>query len=647
MVLLIITAVFAIMPLAVSRAQEVLPEGASKKTWKSFQSALTAFREGEFDKCVRLSEAVVEDSPAFADGYILYGDCLLETGSLEGAARSYRLAMQFRPESPVVVMGLLANTLFRMEEYAEAASWYDSLISLPVNPELSKTYWKRREICLFRQEAMEHPLDYNPVNLGTGINTSAEEYVNAISTEEKSIVFTRRYLAEDPAAAPVKERLVEDFFSSSQLDSSWQPAVRLGYPVTTEGDAGGICYSPDGRFLFFTACFRPDSRGSCDLYYSERIGGQWSQPRNMGELVNSDHWDSQPSLSPDGRTLYFASNRVGSIGSSDIWKTELDFSGNWARPVNLGRPVNTSEAEMAPFMHYDNTTLYFSSSGHLGMGGSDLYKTTREARGWSVPQNLGYPLNTGKDELVIVINPQGTIGYYSAELPGGQGKYDIYRFEVPPEVRPVAVTYLKGTVIDAMTGKPLSAHFELFDISGNSLVIKSESDPVDGGFLICIPANRDYALNVSRTGYLFYSDHFALLENQRPGEPYLKDIRLSPVTQGEVTVLRNIFFKTDEYELKAESEVELKKIVDFLASNPGLDIEIGGHTDNTGTVEHNEWLSSERARAVYDFLIGQGVNAERLSYKGYGFSVPVASNETEEGRSLNRRTEMKIVTVSH
>jgi hypothetical protein len=440
-----------------------------------------------------------------------------------------------------------------------------------------------------------------------------------------------------------EKEFVEDFFYADLAAGSIADAVKLNYPPGKDDDAGAICISPDGRLLFFTACFRADSYGSCDLYFSEKTGDTWSMAKNMGAHINSASWDAQPSVSPDGKTLYFASNRKGGAGSSDLWKTERMPDGTWGKPVNLGIMVNTPDAEMAPFIHHDNQSLYFSSKGHPGMGGADLFKSDRKTGSWGQPVNLGYPINSKADELVVIVNPQGDQGYISSNSLEGEGGYDIFMFGLHEAARPVPVSYLKGKVYDRMNGTPLEAGFELIDIELDSAIITANSDRHSGEFLVCLPVNRNYALNVSCSGYLFFSERFPFSEITTRMDPVIKDIPLEKLAVGKTMVLRNIFYETDQYQLKSISFPELDKLVEFLVSNPSLRIEIGGHTDDQGTAVYNDELSSNRARAVFDYLLEMGINEERITYKGYGESIPFASNETDEGRALNRRTEITIV----
>jgi tetratricopeptide (TPR) repeat protein len=615
-------------------------EKGSPKAVKYFEKAKEYLQKGEWEDCKSELKKTIQADSTKADAYIMMGDVLLETGNPQEAAWQYAKALKFNPEHEDIVIGLVANTLFSLERYAEAIPYYEKILAIPGIDAGLKAYTEEKvSEARFRKDLMDHPVSFDPVDLGPAVNSNADEYINALAADGSGIYFTRRTKNTGNSGRDFNE----DFYFAGFHGDSLEMAAKLNYPPGKENDAGGLCISPDGRLLFFTCCFRADRIGSCDLYFSEKTGDKWSAAKNMGRVVNTESWEAQPSISPDGKTLYFASNRNGGKGSSDIWKTERAADGSWSKPVNLGSPVNTASSEMAPFIHYDNKTLYFSSGGHQGMGGADLFKSTREANSWSNPQNLGYPINSADDELVIVVSPEGNLGYISSfDKSSGMG-YDIFRFEMSDVIKPDPVTYLKGKVYDRDSGIPLGAKFTLIDIASDSIIIESVSDRINGEFLVCLPGNRDYALNVSCNGYLFYSDHFPLSEIKTSLDPVLKDIPLEPVAIGNSMILRNIFYETDQYVLKPESYPELNELFDFLKANPSLRIEVGGHTDNVGTAAYNVELSTNRAHAVSLYLENAGLDASRVTFKGYGESKPVGNNETEEGRAMNRRTEITII----
>jgi hypothetical protein len=611
----------------------------SKKAAKYFENAKYYYDLGRWEDCKTALSKVIKTDSTFTDAYILFGDVLLETGKPGEAVYSYRKALQFNPKEKEEIQELLANTLFNLERYGEAISEYELILSnTDLKPDLKSEALNKVNLARARKKLIDNPVSFNPLNLGSGVNTAADEYINALTADGSGFFFTKR--TKNPGHP--EKQYNEDFYYASFEGDSAGLAFLLSYPPGKENDAGALCISPDGRLLFFTACFRPDSYGGCDLYYSEKQGDTWSKVKNVGPVVNSKSWDSQPSISSDGKTLYFASKRAGGLGSSDIWKSERRPDGQWGKPVNLGAPLNTSGGEMAPFMHYDNSTLYFSSNGHPGMGGSDLFKSVYRNEAWSQPENLGYPICSSADELVIVVNPEGNRGYISSNTLKGKGGYDIFRFDLYEAIRPTPVSYLKGKVYDKETGKPLEASFELIDIKLDSTIIEAVSDRQNGEFLVCLPSDRNYALNVSCKGYLFYSDNFPFSEIKSRMDPLVKDIPLEPIAVGNSMTLRNIFFDTDQFLLKSTSYAELGKLVAFLTDNPSLRIEIEGHTDNEGTESYNLELSMKRAQSVYEYLLDHNISASRLSFKGYGESRPVSSNDTEEGRAFNRRTEIRI-----
>lgn len=618
---------------------------SSKKAQKLYQQAYNRYQLREYSQASQFLEKALAEDIRFAEAWALKGDMAAEQGEIEGAIAAYDQAVLFLPDMDYNLYVILGNLKLLTGHYEEAKRNYEKYLSYNKGP--ANRRWQTEENilrCKYGMEMMEHPVPFIPTDLGDSINTIHDEYINAISSDKQTLWFTRRL----PTGAIVpngSDAVEEDFFISPLSgDSSWLRAFNLGPPINTRGNEGAISISPDGQLLFFAACQREDGYGSCDIYWSWKMGDRWSIPRNLGPVVNSETWDSQPSFSSDGKTLYFASKRGGGKGSSDIWKSELLSNGDWTLPVNLGDSVNTAGEEQNPFIHPDDQTLYFASKGHQGMGGLDLFYTRKRLNGsWGKPVNLGYPINTYADEITLAVNSTGDVAYISSDKFGGKGRQDIYSFPLYKEAQPHPVTYMKGVVYDKETGNKLQAHFELHDLLRNQPAVKAVSDPIDGSFLVCLPTDRDYALNVSRDGYLFFSDNFSLTGIRDQAKPFLKNIPLQPIKVGETVVLKNIFFDTDKYDLKTESNHELEKLVLLLKTNPSLRIEISGHTDIRGTEEHNLELSENRAKAVFNYLAGHGISQARMTYAGYGFSKPIDTNETDEGRANNRRTEFRIV----
>ncbi|NJM14639.1 MAG: hypothetical protein HC896_03990 [Bacteroidales bacterium] len=289
-------------------------------------------------------------------------------------------------------------------------------------------------------------------------------------------------------------------------------------------------------------------------------------PKNIGDTVNGRTSEKQPSISADGSTLYFSSNRPGGKGEMDIWVTQKDQQGKWGEPKNLGDSINTSGNEISPFIHPDNQTLYFSSDEHFGLGGFDIFLSRKNAAGqWQSPENIGFPINGMGDEISLFVNALGNKAFFATSPKHNENK-DIYWFGLPKDKQPVPVSYMKGRVYNAETYEYLSAAFNLVNLHTNDTVNKSKSKLGSGEFLVCLPSNTEYALNVSKTGYLFYSQHFELIGEHGQLAPFLLDIPLSPIEEGARIVLNNIFFETDSFRLDHKSVVELSYIVNFLKS---------------------------------------------------------------------------------
>ncbi len=617
----------------------------SKEAVKRFKRALYYYENRDNLKALEELDAAVKIDSNFVEAQMLLGDVSADMGEHHNAVSHYRAAIRVDPEYFPQNFFNLAKSEMQVNEYDSALVHIESFLLFKSRSQaMREKAEKMRSICRFAAYAVKHPVPYDPESLGDSINSPDDEYLPAFTADDQTLVYTRRRMMGLMAG---RKQYNEDFYISRKQNDKWIQSRNMGPPINTSGNEGAHCLSPDGRFVFFTACNREGYRG-CDLYYSQRIGSRWLPPVNMGKTVNSPAWDSQPSISSDGRTIYFLSSRHGGYGKQDIWMTTQDENGNWGEPVNLGPEINTTESELSPFIHADNMTLYFASEGHPGMGGTDLYVSRRGDDGkWQEPLNMGFPINTSGDESSLFVNAAGTRAFFATNrMEGGRGGLDIYGFDLYEEVRPASVSYVNGTVRDRDSRHPLEAEIEIIDLESGEPVARSISDKKTGEYLVCLPSGRDYAFNVSRKGYLFHSDHFSCRDPKAMKDAYRVDIELSRVKAGEKVVLRNLFFDTNEFTLKSRSFPELRKAAAFLALNPGVRIEVSGHTDNVGDATSNQVLSENRARAVYDYLVDQGVSKTQLSYKGYGEREPVADNSTDAGRAANRRTEFSIVSVN-
>ena len=607
------------------------------------EKAKQCMKANDFGKAMTyLNQAQAKD-PNYADLYIMKGDIFNFNLLSDSAMRCYQRAIDLIGDPDPMLYFIAGNEGAKCGAYEYALNTL--LLFLQKGLQYSDVHPDAQKIianCKFAIEAMKHPMQYELVNLGQSVNSDWDEFLATITADDQELVFTVKH--------PRNEKTVcsfclneEDLYSSTKSDGQWLSRQPIGSPISTGYNEGAQCISPDGKYLLYTMCDADFGMGSCDLYWAKRIGDRWSRPRNFGAPVNTNAWESQPTMAADGMTIYFASSRPGGYGGMDIWKTTMTAEGEFSIPENLGSAINTPGDDAAPFIHSDGRTLYFASNGRVGMGGYDLYYATLQPDGsWSEPKNMGYPINSPADEINIFINAMGTMAYVASDKDGGFGGLDLYSFELDDQLRPNPVTYLKGYVSDAFTHQPLAARIELIDLNTKQLLTSTTSDPQTGSFLACVHTGSNVLLNVSHPDYPFYSENFQVAQTYTELSPYLKNIYLQPTDVGTVVTLKNVFFDFDKTELKPESFVELDKLADYLRSNT-IRIEIGGHTDDQGTDEYNDRLSENRAKAVYDYLVSKDIPAERLQYKGYGKRVPIADNSTEAGRAENRRTEFKIV----
>ena len=620
----------------------------NKKAIKLFEEGRNYY-DARNNKLAELSflEALQKD-PNFVEAELLLAYVYTENGQFEKAIDHYSKSIKINPDFFPESYPSLGGLQLKLGRYEEALANFKKYLTLTNSPQLMKTLAQDGiRDCEFAIEALKHPVPFNPINLGEGVNSELPEYFPALSVDGKTLLYTRRLVDKSTSTG-----FNEDFYVSYFDGNNWGKGKNLK-GVNSVNNEGAPTLSANGQFLIFTICADPyegyghnkKGYGSCDLFYSFKSGNNWSFPRNLGAPINTRNWETQPSFSSDGKTLYFIRGiGRGQQRQQDIYMSELGEDGTWSIPTPLSDVINTKSSEESVFIHPDGKTLYFSSDGHPGMGGLDIFMSKKDAHGnWTTPVNLGYPINTHNDENSLLVTADGKIAYFASDREGGFGDLDIYGFELPFHLQPEQVTYLKGIVYDAATNQKISGKFELIDLETGNVVVTSFSDELTGEYLVCLPANHDYALNVAKNGYLFYSENFTLSQTENLA-PYQKDVPLDKIEVGKSVVLKNIFFETAKFDLKPTSKAELNKLIAFLKANPKLVIEIGGHTDNVGKPKDNQLLSENRAKAVKDYLVENGIDFNRLKTKGYGDTTPIASNETDEGRAENRRTEFKVVS---
>jgi outer membrane protein OmpA-like peptidoglycan-associated protein/tetratricopeptide (TPR) repeat protein len=603
-----------------------------KEAIKYYAMAAQSLDEHLYEIAVEQLQKAIHADDKFVEAHMQLGDIFRQMRKHKLAVEQFRKVIQLSPDFSSSVYVKLGDEEISDAQYPEAQQHLEKYISYPhITPQGNMHARKLIADCKFSIQALLHPVPFKPVNMGPEINTADDEYLPVATADEGELIFTRKIGNN------------EDFYKSLKLNGKWLRATYLSDQINTpEYNEGAQSISQDGKYLFFTGCNRPDGLGRCDIYIAQKKGNDWGKPFDLSPPINTAGWESQPSISADGRTLYFVSNRKGGYGGYDIWRSTITSNG-WGEPENLGPNINTSYDEQSPFIHPDDSTLYFSSNGWPGMGGKDLFVSRLGKDGkWQKPENMGYPINSSGDENGLSVTANGAFAFFSSNNLNGYGGYDIYTFELPRSMRPHMVTYVKGKVLDVKSKVPLEAAVEIIDLQKNQPVYQDYSDPVQGNFLATLTSGKNYGLNISKSGYLFYSENFSLIGHEAKN-PFNISVLLQPIEIGNKVVLNNIFFDTNKFDLKPESIAELQKLVEFLTVNPTVHIEISGHTDNVGNDQLNQTLSENRAKAVYEYLIASQVTPARLVFKGYGKTQPIAPNTSEEGRKKNRRTEFMII----
>jgi outer membrane protein OmpA-like peptidoglycan-associated protein/tetratricopeptide (TPR) repeat protein len=538
------------------------------------------------------------------------------------------------------------------------------------NAERIKEVEKRIEECNTGKELQKNPIRVRLANVGGEVNSKYADLRPLVSADESVLIFTSRRpdgMSGDKID-PLYGDFYDDIYFSTKKDGKWTAAKNIGKPINTVDHDANAGFSVDGQKLLLYMV-----KNGGDIYESVLKGESWSKPERLNKNINSEYHESSAWYSPDGKQLYFVSDKPGGYGERDIYVSTLDAKGKWGQAVNLGPEINTEYNEEAVYMHPDGKTLYFSSQGHNTMGGYDIFKSVYDENKnrWGRPQNIGYPVNTPGDDIFLVLSASGKHGYYSSFSTTGFGDSDIMMItflgpekqmildnednllasRVAPvkeniiaqavEIKEAQLTILKGVITDALSKKPLEAAIDIIDNEKNQTIATFNSNSATGKYLVTLPAGKNYGIAVKKENYLFHSENFDIPATSAYQE-IVKDIALNSIAIGSKIILKNIFFDLGKATLRPESVNELERLKALLTELPGLKIEISGHTDSRGSDASNQLLSENRAKAVVDYLIKNGIAADRLTYKGYGKNQPIAPNDTEANMQLNRRTEFKV-----
>jgi outer membrane protein OmpA-like peptidoglycan-associated protein/tetratricopeptide (TPR) repeat protein len=621
-----------------SAAQSYDPSKINKKAIGLYTQAMQRVDEGNLVLAAGLLQQAAEADKNYADAYLTLGSIYNRLKNYNSSASYFEKAFAVDSVYSFDYRTQYAVQLAGMGEFEKALNIANDVLAKkpPKNPSSLASAQKRQQAYKFAVDYAKNNNVKNyvfaPKNLGSNVNSSGLEYLPSLSVDGSEIVFTRRINGNN-----------EDFFISKKEKDGWGIAKPAEGNINTPQSEAAQTLSADGEWMIYSANGRADSYGNYDLYMAQHTPEGWQDTYHFGLGINTDQWDAQPSLSPDRKDLYFASRRPGGMGGIDIYVCHLQANGYYSNPENLGPNVNTAGDDQCPFIHTDNQTLYFTSNGWPGYGDDDLFVVRKQPDGkWGKPTNLGYPINTIDKEGTLCIASDGKTAYYASDRSDSKGGLDIYSFELREDIRPVKTLWVKGKITDRKSGKAISSLVELTDLSGKQSISPIQTDDA-GNYFITLPVGKDYAFTVNKKGYLFFSDNF-LMAGRSPDSLYEKNILLQPIEANASIVLKNIFFDKNKFELKPESQSELDKLVQLLNENPTIKIEISGYTDNVGKPADNLLLSNNRAKAVVSYLISKKIAAARLTAKGYGETKPVADNKTDEGKALNRRTELRVVS---
>lgn len=606
----------------------------SKKAIKKLEDAKDARKSKKDYKVIKeLCEEAAEEDTSFAEPWLVLGDVAFQKKDFPTMKKAYARLIEICPDADAKVYYRMGTYLYDTKKYTDATNYLKSYLEFATTDE-SKN--KEVEVLLFRAKMIANPVPFNP-ELVKGVSSADPEYLAIISPDHELCFYTRRF--DEVSKGSITPKSVEKFMVSkktAQTEFDKGQVMPPPFNMNSSNNEGGASISKDNRFLFFTR----NDNGNFDLYYSEFIKDKWGEITNMGPNVNDPkQWDSQPSISPDGKTLLFATYRDTVNFTSDIYKT-VKQNGTWGKATPLS--INTNGNEKSPFIHPDNKTLYFSSDSLPGMGGFDIYLCRKNDKGeWGKPINLGYPINTESDEVGFFVSTDGRKGFFASNKLSGAGGYDIYSFDLPEDKRPEKVLFVKGQVRGDNDQIPLAAKIEMKNLT-TSETIEVDYDSLTGNYASVVSFDADYIMTIKKEGHAYNSQYFGQEDSAINGV-VTSDLELRKIAVGSAYKLNNIRFATNSSELNKASKNIITDFAGFLKENPRVNVAIHGHTDSAGDAAANMTLSNDRAKSVFDFLIKSGINASRLSYKGFGQTKPVVSNETEEGRSKNRRTEFVIM----
>lgn len=549
----------------------------------------------------------------------------------------------------------LGDYYFSKREFENAKPYFEKIMAAPnaFKKDIRYANERLKDIETY-VKLITDSVPFSPIKL-EGPSTGHDEYLPMLSPDNRYLYFTRKMPDETKGAAD--KGFSEQFIKSRKMGRKYSGGIPMPSPFNLGQYQGGVSVSVNNKLLFITIVdvipYRGKDRAgfgrmfdNADIFFSEYKNGKWGKLESIGSNINTPTtWEAQPSISADNKTLYFTRvvNPFG--GDMDIYKSERQKDGSWGDPINLGAPINTPGDEKSPFMHSDSYTLYFSSNYHIGMGGYDIFYSTmdNETKNFKDPINIGNPINTTKDEHGFIVSKDGDKAYYGSDEDGKD--LNIYHFDLYEEARPKAVAFVNGEIKNNLGEVPEGAQVMLKNTATNQEV-EAVIDEETGDYVavIAIDKDQDVMLTAKKKGFAF-SSQLISSDEIVVGKPVKTEkVAIKPIEVGESYQINDINFATNSFEITPRITTVLNEFIDFLKLNDNLKIAINGYTDNIGDPEQNLTLSQKRAEAVYNYLVLEDITPTRLTYKGFGETNALASNDTEAGRRKNRRTEFVIMS---
>ena len=614
--------------------------------------ALKAWKVKNYREVERYLRKAVSFDDEYADGLYLLGDLYMRKGEIGKTEALWQKVLEVCPEYKPELNYYLGVIYMENGKRDKATVLFENFLADPYrdrgfDAEVSAALKDNKMLA----QLESNPVEFNPVTV-RNISSPEDEYLASISPDQQLMFFTRRSKKVNRMDGPAaKVRMVEEFsLAERKPNGDFDKGDALPSPFNTSYNEGGPSITADNTELYFTVCQDEKGYKNCDIYYSEKDEfGYWTTPRSIGDHINyRNSWESQPSVSADGQTLYFTSNRDSGVGGLDIWYVQRLANGKWSRPQNPGTPVNTRKNEKTPFLHSDSRTLYFTSDGHTGLGGFDIFFAKADSdTSWQQPVNLGAPINTAEDDLGLFVSLDGKTGYFASnKLRTNSGGWDLYQFDMPEPFRPEEVMLISGSLTADNSEVTKNTEIEIKNLRTREIT-KISVDQETGNYAKVVSAPRpqeDLIVTVKKPGAAFSSKYISSKQIKESNGVVKAPLQVAELEVGKEYTLNDINFETNSYALSEASKSVIDEFIIYLEENPSLKADIQGHTDDVGDDNSNMTLSKNRAQAVYNYVVNKGVSGSRLTHHGYGETRPISSNETEAGRAANRRTVFVIMS---